>query len=533
MKILPNCQQFNTYGKYNVCKNKILNKIKQESYFFNSNLEVISKHFLNSYFKFNIWQESFHEILNSYQLKFNDMDMPVTEKDFYKYIANEYLELEKNPKDELFKLYMRVNEDLVQIKKTILKLSDELEQIQSQKEENGYLEVEPRYRIKHIEYYIEKNKQAKKRIIDFLCKDIKELAHENSQVKKHSFGLTEHLFFGRKSYPYYHSNSSGILPIIKNIYDINEFSNLDNKMLELSFDGHTKVSNLLKKGKHKKVLRYLNEYMEHYNLLNQIKAYTKTNHIINARKPIIKRILKHLKNKDYISVNNILPLQIEGLFHDFCLLIGVKEKELNISSLNAKLDKLEAYKDTHISYFSYEYFSFRFPIIRNKVAHGRYFDANDQFQAIYLIYDLYSVCEMICNEKIELNSIIQQIQKINIEEHDFQNKFDLIKNINQELPPFYIKEIKKRDKIKQQYIQDKFLIDFKEYIHKSNDLDELDYIVKNIGWIKLSCLEKGSKEIDYLFKEVNQRKKQLDDNQLKSREKLLKAIDMTKQLTNS
>ena len=501
--LLQPCSKHKTVGEYKECKSKIINQIKNEPYFFEAPLYELGKHFLSHFLDIDIWKADYDDIVSEYKKKFDDnTSLPSNRKLFYKYIAKEYLELDKSPKEELFQLYQRSSSDLIQIKATIIKLKKQKEKIETKKNTFGYLEVEDRYNIKHIDYYIAKNQQARENIIEFLSEDIKDVAYQDSKVKVQPLGLS-FSSFGDKHYPYTRLNKR-IFSFL-NIYDIDYFSDLDNKMLKLDISTHDLIRELLKENKKDEVLEYLKVYISEHELIKTINDYTDNNHILNDRKEILTQIFIHLNNKDYISVNNMLPLQIEGLFHDFCLLIGINEKELNISSLNSKLDKLQK-ENSQISYFNYEYFSFRFPIIRNKVAHGRYLDSNDEFQANYLIYDLFSVCEMLTNKHIELNMYIDLINQTDISKCDFDNKHALIRFLNIELPDFYKNEKIKLEKIKQQYLKKPFLDKLEEYLSKA-EKDALVHFKKRIGWLKRYCLEKKDTSLDYFFPKISLREK--------------------------
>ena len=417
--------------------NDIVNKIINNASFYEISLEDIAKRFLNEFLNFNVfdYKESFEKILNFYQLYFNDFESPTEKNKFYRYIAKKYLKLIHAPKDELFSLYSVVNKNLQQIQEYIQKLDKDIKKIEKIKNENGYLEVEDRYRRNHINYYLEKNKEAKNNILEFLSNDIKIKAYNNSLQENNFVGLG----FGNFDFKYHR--------LISNIeqYDINNFTDIDNKMRELPVSVSIEIRKELYKADESKILDYLKAYMEFpdINMVNNIKVFIEKNHFLNKRKEVLLQIFKHLDNHDYISINNMLPLQIEGLFHDYCILLGIKEKELNISALNKKLDRIkEKNSNSMFAYINYEYFSFRFPIIRNRIAHGRHFNTNNEYQAISLIHDLYSVCQMIIDKDIELNIYLELINKININNSEFKHRLQLLNYIKIELPVFYTKEIK-------------------------------------------------------------------------------------------
>lgn len=476
-------------------------KIKNEDYFFYADLNYISKQFLSNFLELGIFDSMIKEIIKNYQEIFKDEIEIQNGSDFYKYIAEKYLYLNKTPKDVLFELYNKASHDLLEIKSTIKKSNIKIKEIENTKSEKGFLDGESRYKIKHIQYYIEKNKEAEQSILYFLAYDIYNTAYYDCRIDckglSYSYDKLE-----RKSYSYLNLKNK-IFSYI-NIYDIDDFSDLNNKMLDLDDKEHTRIKNLIHDDKDM-VLEYLKEHMIKNKLLTTILNDINKNHILHERKQILSTIINHFNNKDYISVNNMLPLQIEGLFHDYCLLMDVKEKELDISALNAKLDRLKE-KDKNLNLVNYEYFSFKFPIIRNKVAHGRYFDTKDEFQAIFLLFDLFSVYQIIIDERIPLNNYIKIINKIDTSIIDFDNLFSIIRLLELEIPNFYTSEIVKLDTIKQQYLEDSFLDKFKDTMLEYS-IVSLEGFEKLISILKNKCDDKKSDKITKLFKTLGELKR--------------------------
>ena len=201
-----------------------------------------------------------------------------------------------------------------------------------------------------------------------------------------------------------------------------------------------------------------------------------------------KEYLDGFKKKDFF-----FDAPLEGLFHDCCSLIGISEKELNIASLNAKLDKLKE-KENNDLRSNYEYFSFRFPVIRNKVAHGRYFESDNQLQTLFLIFDLFTLCERITNPKIELNKYIALLRgKI-----EFENILEIVRFKEMVLPTFYQKEIERVKQIKEQIKENVFKVFLKEQILKEDELG-LKILQKDIGYIKKYFVDKDDKELLGVF----------------------------------
>ncbi len=58
---------------------------------------------------------------------------------------------------------------------------------------------------------------------------------------------------------------------------------------------------------------------------------------------------------------------IEGIFHDICIALGTSENEVLGMGFQEKVNIMKKYLDYH---FNHEYYSFKFRLLRNKVAHG-------------------------------------------------------------------------------------------------------------------------------------------------------------------
>jgi len=449
---------------------------------------------LSDFLDIDVWKSNFEDILVSYKIIFEDKDCPEESKTFYEYVANEYLDLVSAPKSKLFEMYQQASNDLQEITNTIKKLTRMIVVIDQQKNDKGYLGVEDRYKKLHIEFYIEKNKKAKEEIIDFLINDIHRVAYQECEKElfPNFLGAGLSKLLGSKMYPY-HNHKKTIFAFL-HVYDIDDFSELDNKMMDLPVSTHREINQVYKEGRIEELLEYMQGYLQHFELIKKFENLIETNHIMNERKEILKTIFRHFENNDFISVNHMLPLQIEGLFHDYCILVGLNEKELNIASLNDKLKKLRDKDDERLTY-SYEYFAFRFPIIRNKVAHGRYFGVNDELQALLLLLDLETLCNMITNERIPLNEYIHLIRS----EANFETLLNLSNYHAIKIPDFYKDLEEKLNQIKPLYSDDKFINFLNEKIVNS-DATNKEELTKKIGYIKKSFLSKSDKtKYDDLF----------------------------------
>ncbi len=138
---------------------------------------------------------------------------------------------------------------------------------------------------------------------------------------------------------------------------------------------------------------------------------------------------------------NIIPLQIEGIFYDYCIELGIPENKLTSSSLIDKLDKIIK---SNSGFYNYEYFAFRFPVIRNRVAHGRIIEEKEiKKLSTTLLLDLYEVCREISSNNLIINKVVELIEEF---KEGYQNTKNIVKiafvvvvlqELELEIPIFY------------------------------------------------------------------------------------------------
>lgn len=366
-----------------------------------SSYEILSKRFLQEFFEFDVCSANFEEILNEYRAQAHNKNFPIVEDEFYKYICRKYLDLESLPREKLTDLYISATQDLESIDKTLQYLKEKKEQLNREKVTNDYLKAEDRYYIKLIEHYQEKNAVAKNDIIAFLTEGI-----NNEALKLATRGLVAIPggFFSNAPYSYARRDFLGF-----NSFDIDNFSDVLNKFLELPVSEYQDVLNLYKNNK-SDFFERAEEYIEQYDVVENIKKLVLKSHFLHEREEVFDVLLRSYENGDFITFNHITPLQIEGLFGDCCLALGVSESKLDISSLNEKLKHI---KERMSYFYFYEYYAFKFPVIRNNIAHGKVIDNNHKHLAQMLLLDLYPVCEMLVSDDLPVMKSLSLLKDIN------------------------------------------------------------------------------------------------------------------------
>ena len=465
----------------------------------------IGKHFLSYALNIDAFKLEFEEVKKKYIESSNEKKFPQGEEDFYKQIVKEYLWLENEPKEKLLKYFYRAKDDIESIEQHLNYINVELEKLKNSKRTLGWLNGEKRYKRNLLEYYRDKNQVAKSEILSFMSKDIE--AYAFSKCKKNLLSASLNVFSGRM--PYKYSRGLFIDPEF-NIYDVRNMTDMSNKFLDLPVSTYKKVKKLHKENQEEFycfAMDYISGNVEGIiNVIEQTYDYINRSHIINSRKNVLLAIIKHFNDKDYVSVVNILPMQIEGIFHDVCLGMGVDESRLDISSINEKLRIIE--KELN-NFMYFEYYSFKFPVTRNKIAHGRLLEANLEHTAIMLMLDLIPVFELSLSKEIPSNKKMTLLDKVL--KNDFGSLIEMFNYQDVVIPSFYCREADLEQALIM-YNKDEFwcYIEEKvksEKIEKINDSKIMKFI-KKINGTKL-CKSKSSdflKNMPTLIKKMNKAK---------------------------
>jgi hypothetical protein len=400
----------------------------------NFTLIQIAKKFLSNILSLNIYQSNFSTVRNKYIASSDDIDIASKEESFYKEICKKYFNIEHEPKEKSLDLYTKSKNDLKKIDEHISYIKSERQSLENIKKTQGRLNGKERYYWNQLDFYKEKNLAAKNEIVEFITNDIESYALQQCRTASPTLGIPMFNPFFIGSMPYRYSR--GLIFNYKDDYDVRNLTDISNKFLDLPFRIYGDIKKLYDEDT-EEFYEFAREYIsgsisDFKNAISQINNYIQSNHIINIRSKILSTIINHYMNKDFISVVNMLPLQIEGIFHDICLAIGIDESRLDIASINEKLRIIES----NLQYFHYfEYYSFKFPVLRNMVAHGQLIEDNLEHTAIMLMLDLLPVCELSTSEEIPINKKIKLINEAN--KSNFTSLIELLDFIDIEIPKFY------------------------------------------------------------------------------------------------
>ncbi|WP_066424766.1 hypothetical protein [Anabaena sp. 4-3] len=325
-------------------------------------------------------------------------EIPEKEEDFFAYICKEQIGLKTEPRLCLLELYQQSSKDLREIEERISKYQEEIEKYN----QHNVNTPDDDYRREILKHYINLNIDAKNEILKFITSEnIKICGLEEAKVR----GPLQHqLYLFQQEYCTYSYRYQ------RSRYDIDKLSEIANKFLDAPYPEMPKIENLYK-NKPLEFYQYAQNYISNNQIIEKIKQYINENHFLNARIKILLPALEEYQRNNKVLFINLATLQIEGIFHDYCIGLGIPEESLRKASMGEKLDKIISINP---NLYDFEYFKFIFPKTRNRVAHGKLFSNAEEANIIscLLILDLYDVCSRITSDDIPVNLLVNLIQEI-------------------------------------------------------------------------------------------------------------------------
>ena len=344
-------------------------------------------------------ETGYGEVEAAYRQSASSPDIPDDAEDFWAFIEKNYLYLEMEPKDVFFEVSLQVIDDLGKIDKNLRFITSERTTLEEKKRSNGRLDANERYYRNQLDYFEDKNLTARSEIVEFMTKGIKPHALNRSATRA-PFDFAPAFFF--KDCPY--SFGRKFIWSSRDPYDVKSLDEYSHKFNDLPVSDHRELVEACRASPER-----FKEVAHWYiagdgsllpSIREKLEGLTRKSHIIARRKKVIETMLRHFDDKDYISFVSIAPLQVEGIFADICREVGVSENQLDISSLNDKLQHIDGRLN---SFFYFEYYSFKFPVLRNSVAHGGLVDGDLEETALHLMLDLWPVCELAVSKEIPIN----------------------------------------------------------------------------------------------------------------------------------
>jgi hypothetical protein len=406
-----------------------INKIAKDHDILDIPLNKLARIFLNDYIDKDCIQIPFQELRESYEARFLNEDpeierIPLDENEFYEKICASYLFIVSNTDSKLKENIRQIIADLKTIEKTKIKYTKDLELLKKAEFEEGN-----NYKEKLLIHYINKQRKAENEIISY----IKDKLYPQTKLNRYKSFLNHDLFNFKYSYEFYPYS-----------YHIEHLSELRNKLGSLSVTKYFELEKIYR-NKRDSFLTELKKVYTAKEIILNIKSCIKKNHRLNQRRDLIFSILDlFLKNKFQLFCN-IVPQQVEGIIYDYSLEFGIDDKSLLNSTLVDKVNQLAEKGDKNVDY---EYFAFIFPVIRNRVAHGKIITKDIELNAWLLLLDLNSSCELMLSNDLLLNKTLLNIENA-YKKKDVLSVIRLASIFDSGIDSFYSKPTQKVSKLKE------------------------------------------------------------------------------------
>jgi hypothetical protein len=412
-----------------------------------------------------------HDLIAEYLKLSEHEEGAFSNGEFWNYIAHTYIGVLQEPRSLLLKVYVQASEDMKSVDAHLEFIgSEELRLERDSKAATAAL-GEINYYRKQLDFYKSRNVDAKAEIVEFLTLKIKTFVIAEVTA---SSGIRVSAF---KPVPYPYARIRTVYSLYPNFYDVKSLTPLFNKFGDLHVRAINKIEKLYRDDP-EEFFSFAREHIARgggelrQGVVTQIRTLVEANHNLHARREVINRIICHYESGDFISFINMVPLQIEGIFHDICVEVGIEIKLLNGASINGKLDRLRS----TLGYIpNYEYYSFMFPVFRNLVAHGGMISGDLEKTAVMLMLDFLPVCEMTMNEDIPLNKTVEFLRDFELQALDYEQLIDWSTFCKVEVPSFYgLTEV--RDGALSLFATDVFWDYLEDELERSVNFEESRYL---------------------------------------------------------
>lgn len=374
---------------------ELLHKIYNADYFFTSSYEQLAKHFLGHFVPDPIFQLAFAEIHSAVVAQVTDAaQIPADESSFYQFICQRYLDLERLPSAVMLNYYQTAVSDLQELEKRITQYEQERKDIDDKQPVTKT--EEDTYRVRILAHYIDVNRAAQKEVMDFLFYRIKEFTTFQCTGRP---WVTTLLYAG---IPY-------SFRVLSNHLRPEAMSDLSNKFGDLTIPEYRELQKFYAEEDQSAFYAKTRSYIHDRRILEKIKGMMAGNHRLALRKHMFDQAFDAYERGSKYLFSCVVALQIEGLFGDYCLELGLDETSIRSGSITAKARQVAALKNN--GFRNFEYYAFRFPLIRNKIAHGHVIQTSVDDLADYLMLDLFDMCLLLTSPTLPVVKAVSHLRR--------------------------------------------------------------------------------------------------------------------------
>ncbi len=409
----------------------ILAMMSRESYFFSCDWIQLGKHFLHIFLGSKIWSMTYADVLSF--CKDLGMDIPApcagsvspvvndgilesveitkhpeNEQDFYKGLLGTFLSISKLPRDCKLECINKVSDMMKRLTSQKKICDDKVHELNGATNKFG----ETKYNLQLYKYYSEKNQAVINDIIDYLANGIEEDSLAAARMEQ---------WVGRLDFWDLRTTDADISKLDFVVHNFGDFS----------IPGSFEVSQLYKRDKCK-FFDSAHDFLLSMRI-PEVKKIIKKSPWFSSRKDVLLEGLSLFKKGKFQVASAVLALQIEGLIQDVLVALGTVESSLSGESISSKARILAGKSIGFVFY--YEYYAFRFPVLRNRIAHGEAHKTGRE-DAIQIALDLCGLCKYMAEDnEIPVNKLNALVSGFNFDTPDFKELLDyaIIKIENPEL----------------------------------------------------------------------------------------------------
>lgn len=327
-----------------------------------------------------------------------------------------YLFLRELPRDLFIKEHEAAVSDLREIRRNITACETELAVLGAR---NNCNEGDS-HRAEFLRYKVSQNEEVRAEIIRYLEDGIVE-----EICSRMIRGIEIPTVFIHRG-PYKFRGRS-------HLYSRDSLSEVQNKFRERSVEEAEEWESLY----HDDVEKFHDKLRRHIadtTIVSDVRIMLDVHHRLNARKNVLGGAIDAYEQGAFALFCSIIPIQVEGLIGDYCEEVGVPADDLRIAVLTKKLELIRARDE---AFGDFEYFRYRFPVLRNKVAHGRLQDTESDRLANLLLLDLADICRRLMDEELPTNRFIALLRSIDPAVPECSHLLRFARMGNMKPPPFY------------------------------------------------------------------------------------------------
>jgi hypothetical protein len=374
---------------------ELIQELLTDGRLFQLDEEGIARSFVGRFSNGNGWQLSLVQLRQAVaRLYGSSDDIPSDTAKVPGWVRKQLFGFEYLPRDKLAELYRWALDDLSAIEGNIANCESAIKEVERR---SPKMDADPSD-IRFYRYYRQLNKEAKDEIIDVLT-------HKNRIWRKAlhaSYGSESRISAWAVQTPW----SFRWYP---ERFRPSHFSSVRHAFGRLPSREIDKIQNLYEAEDKTPFYESLEEFVAGSGTLEDIRGLLDEHHFLADRKRVLLPALAAYEREEFELFISATATQIEGIIADGCFLSGISLEKLRLGSIIEKLEALVRDTSVHIDYV---YYAFKFPVLRNQIAHGHMISDDVRHVAHLLLLDLYDCCRIVREHPGAPNALVEFLRRV-------------------------------------------------------------------------------------------------------------------------